>query len=717
MQRLWPLMLLCLGLAMAAPAAAQPAQLDRDQPVLLSADEVTYDERGTLVQAVGNVELAQGERILMADRMSYNTGTGLVTAQGNVTLLEPDGNVVFAEYVELDRDFTEGFITSIRLLMANNARMAANGARRYPDQRTVLAKAVYSPCDLCSYFGGEPVPLWQIKAVRVTHDKASQHVRYQDAVLEVMGFPVAYTPFFQHADPAVERKSGFLAPTFGSSSELGATVQIPYYWVIDSDRDLTFSPTFTTREGVVLAGEYRALTERGQYQLAGSLTRVDKRDINGERLDDKEFRGHIDGTGRFELSDVWRWGFDLQRATDDTYLTRYEISDADTLTSDIFVEGIRGRDYAAASAYAFQGLEQDDVQGNIPLVLPLLDYAWTADRTVFGGQVGLTANAVSLYRSEGADNRRLSLIGRWTRPFENDWGQLMRVTAQIRGDAYWSNDNPRPTDPQDPTDNDSGGRVHPLLAFDWRWPFVRRDGRVSQVIEPIVQLIAAPNVGNNSAFPNEDSQSLEFDDTNLFRLNRFPGNDRIEGGPRMNTGARWTALAPNGGYVTAIVGQVFRLQDDDTFATDTGLDKQSSDYVTSVTVAPWPFIEFTNRTRLDRDTLTLRRNEIYGAIGNQNLRLAGTYVQLDRELTADQLEAREELYLSLSGRLTRNFRFMADGRRDLTADGGMIRYGASLIYEDECIITGIAIERNFTRDRDVEPSTSVKFRIVLQTLG
>ncbi len=716
MARPWPLLALLL-LLLAAPALAQTPQIDSDQPYLLSADEVTYDTKGSVVQAIGNVELAQGERVLLADRVAYNDETGVVTAQGNITLLEPDGTVVFAEYVELDKELTDGFVTSIRLLMADNARMAANGARRYPDERTVMSKAVYSPCNLCPEDGANAVPLWQLKAVKVTHDKVNQHVRYQDAVLEVMGIPVAYTPFFQHADPSVERKSGFLAPTFGSNSDLGATLTLPYYWAIDTDRDLTFSPTFTSREGVVAAGEYRALTDRGQYQINASGTYVDKRDNNNERLDDKEFRGHIDAYGRFDLDRHWRWGFDVQRATDDTYLQRYEISDADTLTSDIFIEGIRGRDYAAASAYAFQGLELTDVQGTIPVVAPLLDYSWTSDRALLGGRFGVDANAVSLYRSEGADTRRLSVIGRWSRPFQNDWGQLFTFTGQVRGDAYWVNENFRPTNQADPTDNDAGGRVHPLAALDWRWPFVRRDGQVSQVVEPIVQLIAAPYVGNSDEFPNEDSQSLEFDDTNLFRLNRFPGNDRIESGPRMNTGLRWTAMAPNGGYVSAIAGQTFRLKDDDTFARDTGLDERRSDYVTSVTVAPWPFVELTNRTRLDRKNLALRRNEIYGAIGTQKLRLSGTYVQLDRELTADQLEAREELYLALRGRLTRFIRFGADGRRDLTADGGMIRYGLSLTYEDECILFGVVVDRNFTRDRDVEPSTSVKFRVVLQTLG
>lgn len=689
---------------------------DDDVPFLLSADEVIYDNELEIVTATGNVEISQNDRVLLADTINYNLRDGIVTASGNISLLEPSGDVLFAEYLELDDELTSGFVRSIRVLMTDQSRFAANGARRFPDERTEMSKAVYSPCALCPDNPDRP-PLWQLKAVKIIHDRKEQTVRYQDAFLELYGIPVAYTPFFQHTDPTVKRKSGFLAPEVGSDSDLGFTLRVPYYFNLAPNRDATFSPLFTSDEGVVLAGEYRARTESGQYQLAGSATYVKKRDDDNNELDDREIRGHIVGDGRFDIDDTWRWGFDVSRATDDTYLSRYNISSDDTLTSDLFVEGFRGRNFASASGFAFQGLEVDDDPDDTPLVLPLLEYSYVGLPSARGDRFGLDLNLVSLYRTGGTDTRRASARGHWELPYIGPAGDVYRLTAALWGDAYWVNDVDNVNVQDDPTDSGFEGRFLPQLALEWRYPFVRTQGTVRQYVEPIVQAIAAPYGSNPSGIRNEDSLSLEFDDTNLFSLNRFPGYDRVETGPRINYGVKASAYGESGGYATALLGQVLRFKDDDTFAEETGLDDRRSDYVAAISIVPSDFLDFTNRVRLDRDDLTLRRNEIYASVGPKWLRLTTSYVQLDRELTADELGAREEIFVSGRAQLNEYWSATAQTRRDLTDDGGTIRTTFGLEYLDECIGFDLIFDRNFTRDRDVEPSTSVKFRVRLRHLG
>ena len=91
--------LLALYAATASVASAtEPLDPEVPVPVVLRADELTYDRDQGLIVASGNVEIAQGERILLADRLTYNQLTDAVTATGNVSLLEPSGDVVFASY-------------------------------------------------------------------------------------------------------------------------------------------------------------------------------------------------------------------------------------------------------------------------------------------------------------------------------------------------------------------------------------------------------------------------------------------------------------------------------------------------------------------------------------------------------------------------------------------------------------------------------------------
>jgi LPS-assembly protein len=702
---------------LAAPAVSAQEKgehaVAKDQPYLLTSDEMIYDERLGTVTARGHVEIAQGPRILLADAISYNLRDGVVTASGDISLLEPNGDVVFADYMRLDKALTEGFIDNVRILMADDSRLAANEARRLPGERTELTRAVYSPCHACQ----DSAPTWQIKAAKVIHDKQAQEVRYEDAVFEAFGVPIAYTPYFSHSDPTVKRRSGLLAPSFGSSSDLGLRLTTPYFWAISPSRDLTFSPTFTSKEGVVLGGEYRELTRTGRFGAVASVTYVDERNENGDRLDDKEFRGHLKADGLFDLDPVWRWGFDARRATDDTYLKRYDISDEDTLVSDLFVEGLKGRNYASLSGFAFQGLRREDDPGTTPYVLPLAEYSFAGlPSESTGGRFAFDANMVSLYRTEGADTRRFSGRGSWELPYVGPAGDLWTLTAALRADAYWLNGvfDPLGTASED---RQFAGRAEPLVALEWSYPMVRNEGSVRQVIEPIAQAVWQPYDGEDDKIPNEDSQNVEFDDTNLFAFSRFPGYDRVEDGPRLNYGIKLGAYGAGGGSATALIGQVLRLKEDRSFGRSAGLGDERSDYVARVSISPGPWLDLVNRTRIDRDLNDVRRNELYLGLGPQKLRFAMSYVQLDRDLLVDQVDSTEELYLFARAQLSRYWSVQALSRRDLVDDGRQIATGFGARYEDECVVFEVTFDRDYTRDRDVEPSTSLNFRILLVNLS
>ena len=211
----------------AAPESTRPDAQEQG-PVLFRADRVNHDRELGIVVATGNVEMTHGGRVLLADTVSYNQRRNLVTATGNVSLLEPTGDVLFADHVELTDDFRDGIIENLRVLMSDDARIAAVGGRRTGGNITEMRNAVYSPCRTCA---GRTTgtPIWQIKAVKIVHNQKEQIVEYNDAFMEFFGVPVAYTPYLSHPDPTVKRKSGILAPSYGGDSELGVTLQVPYY--------------------------------------------------------------------------------------------------------------------------------------------------------------------------------------------------------------------------------------------------------------------------------------------------------------------------------------------------------------------------------------------------------------------------------------------------------------------------------------------------------
>lgn len=710
-----------LWLAAATPwlaAGGHAASLGGDKsPFLLKADDLTFDDNLGLVVARGNVEISQNNRVLMADTVTYNQKTDVMTASGNVSLMESTGEVTFAEYAEFTDDLKNGVVDSIRMLLADNSRLAANGGRRIGGVTTEMSKAVYSPCDLCK---SDPTkaPLWQVKAVRITHDSVSKDVEYRDASLEIYGIPVGYLPYFSHPDPTVKRRSGFLAPSYGTSTDLGTFIRTPYYWAINDHQDATFSPMYTTDQGLVMAGEYRQRLTNGQFQFSGSYTHPTDPPPGAEN------RGHIRGRGRFDIDDTWRSGFDVLRSTDDTYLRRYKFPAGENLfgsadkalTSTAFVEGFMRRNYARATAYSYQGLRATDDPGKTPLILPLAEYSFRGEPDRHGGRFNIDTSILSLTRDEGVDSRRLSVKSSWNLPHTGSAGDIYNLTASLQTDVYNVDGVPTPGNPSVLQEGFTG-RAFPQLQFNWRYPFVKHSGTTTQFFEPIAGFVVAPRGGNPDKLPNEDSLDVEFDDLNLFRDTRFTGVDRVEGGQRVVYGLRGGVYGQNGGSSSAFIGQSYRFNDDSPYAAGTGLDDQLSDVVGRLSISPNNMLDFLYRFRFNAEDMRWRRSEVTMGVGSR-YRLDLTYLFFDEEQATSQFGDREEISGTVSVGLTDHWRAFAGARRNLAEPNeGFVSLGGGLTYSDECLIFMTSVSRRFTQDRDLVPSTTILFQLVFKNLG
>jgi len=167
----------------------------------------------------------------------------------------------------------DGTIRNLRAMLTDQSRFAAVTARRADGSKTVMRRATYSPCEPCEK---DPTraPMWQLRAERITHDKAAKEISYDNAWLEVAGVPVAYTPYIAHPDGTEKRKSGFLIPDISSSSKVGTMVATPYYWTLGPSADMTVTPIVLTNDLPILAGEYREHARNGKVQFNGALMRT-----------------------------------------------------------------------------------------------------------------------------------------------------------------------------------------------------------------------------------------------------------------------------------------------------------------------------------------------------------------------------------------------------------------------------------------------------------
>lgn len=700
-------------------------KIDRKTPVLLTADKMAYDRNTGVVSAKGNVEISQGTRVLKADNVAYNQNTGVVTATGNVSITEPTGEVFFAERAVLTKEMREGVIEKIRVLLQDDARMAANGAVRVGGNMTVMRRAVFSPCALCP---DDPTkaPLWQVRADRVVHDQTKRNIEYHSGTLEMFGIPVAYIPYFYHPDPTVKRRTGLLPPRFGSDTKLGRTAQIPVYLNIAPDLDATIAPIFLTKDVPVLAGEIRYRFVGGELGFQGSYTRPKRIDDSGDTRPNRVNRGHIDAFGRLDIDSIWRAGFDTSLATDRTYLRRYNLTPGnlfskatafgseEVLVSRGYLEGFKGRNYASAESFYFQNQREGISQSGTPFIAPEINLSYISEPLPNGSRWSADLNFLNLHRTQGTDSRRASGVFGWEMPYIGRFGDVFRVRARLQTDAYWVNEVTQ--------DNTSAafrgfkGRVFPQASIDWRMPFVKDYGNVRHIIEPRASVIFGPNGPNNSAIPNEDSLAFEFDDTNLFNLNRFPGLDRVDGGRRIAYGLKNSFYGNAGGRSEIFVGQALRAKEDDAFRLGSGAETETSDIVGRVLINPSEYLNLLYRFRVNAESGSARRHEVFASGGPENLRLSATYLFAAAEAGSGAFGTREEVRGGVTYKFHKYWTVSASTIYDL-AESEARRHAGGVKYEDECFILDLSVARSFTSGNDFGSSLEVGLQITFKQLG
>ncbi len=627
---------LASGLFLAAPASAQTltdrfaaANGDDKAPMNVDANKVTYNDRNHTVIATGDVQIYYKKKILEADKVTYFRDTGRVLAEGSVKLTEPGGGVTHAERMELSGDFKQGAVDTARSDGADRTHMTANRTEKLDQDTTVFEKGAYTACDACADHPERP-PIWRLRAQRIVHKDAEQTLFYENATFDLFGWPIMYFPWLSTPDPSVTHRSGILAPKVSFKDTNGFGYGQPYFYAISPDMDVTVTPYYYVNQGFRGELEFRQRLDNGYYTL--DLNGIDQQHPNVYAAEpygagSRAFRGSVQSMGSIWLSQNWKFGWDISRASDKWFVNDYQVGDQflsrsffREASSDVYITGQGDRGYFDLRGFAFQGLANTDYQPQLAAVGPLLDYNKRigldpAKTGGIGGEVEIDANythssaALASYQQVGAydfdkayglfpvcqtynqqscllrgiggtyDSATLQLS--WQRKIIDPLGEVWTPFAFARGNVNYLdyNSSGAVTFGGGSTvsnasqsaflngNNQIGGYVTPGVGVEWRYPLLSKTPIGDAVIEPIAQVIARPNGQPTNAMVNLDAQSLVFDDTNLFEWNKYSGYDRFETGVRANYGAQFTLDMHDKGAISGLFGQSAQLAGINAYAT------------------------------------------------------------------------------------------------------------------------------------------------------
>ncbi len=755
------------------PPHPRPPKVANDNQMLVQAVEVDYDYNNNRVSAVGNVQMFYNGTSIEADKVVYDQKTKRLYAEGNIRMTDADGKITYANSMDLSDDYRDGFVDSLRVDTANSTRMAATRADRSSGNYTVFENGVYTACAACADDPKKP-PLWQVKGARIIHDQTEKMLYFETAQLEFFGVPVAYMPYFSTPDPTVKRKSGFLMPGyFPGTAATGFGMEAPYYWAIAPDYDATITPRILTRQGVLMQGEFRQRLIDGAYQIrAYGIDQLDPGAFAGQP-GDRQFRGGIDTKGQFSLNDKWIWGWDGVLLTDYAFFNDYRLAQyrdpmASFLSlpteaiSQLYLTGVGNRSFFDLRSMYY--LSYSGNQQQVPVVYPVFDYSNVFNYPIFGGEVSYKTNFTNLTRNQAVFDpittlasinglctltsadplartpsqcllrgfpgtyTRLSAEAQWRRSFTDSAGEIWTPFVSLRADAINSDVSNQPGVSNFlPVGDTQAIRVMPTVGLDYRYPFINVQPWGSTTVEPIAQVIIRPNETYAGQLPNEDAQSLVYDTSNLFSVDKFSGYDRVEGGGRANVGVQSTTQFDQGGAVKALFGQSYQLFGLNSYAvkdaTNTGLDsglaKPLSDYVTSVSYSPNRTYTFSVRSRMDEQTWNIQRFEAEAKANFDRWSVGLTYGNYAPQPQLGYLVRREGLLASGSVKVASNWVATGAARWDL-ANNNINQYVVGAGYVDDCFVLAANYVTSYNYSTGAAPPTlghAYMLQIGLRTLA
>jgi LPS-assembly protein len=773
-----------IDLAAVTPAAAQsftynplpphpkPPKAANDGQMLVQATEVDYDYNNSRVSAVGNVQLFYNGTSVEADRVIYDQKTKRLHAEGNIRMTDADGKITYAEIMDLSDDYRDGFVDSLRVDTADQTRMAATRADRSSGNYTVFENGVYTACAPCKDDPKKP-PLWQVKGARIIHDQQEKMLYFENAQLEFFGVPLAYMPYFSTPDPTVKRKTGFLMPGFTSNTGFGFGVEVPFYWAIAPDYDMTINPRITSRQGVLFQSEFRQRLMDGSYQIR--LYGIDQLDPGAYAglPGDRQFRGAVDTKGQFALNDKWVWGWDGVLMSDYYFFSDYRLSAyrdpfssflllPTEAISQLYLTGVGNRSFFDARTIYY--LSFSDNQSQVPVVYPVVDYSNVLNYPVFGGEFSYKTNFVNLSRDDAkfdpittlantaglcttvsADPlartpsqcllrgfpgtyTRLTAEAQWRKSFTDPFGEIWTPFAILRADAINSSVSNQPGVSNFlPVGDTQALRPMATVGLEYRYPFINVQPWGSTTVEPIAQIIIRPNETYAGKLPNEDAQSMVFDASTLFSVDKFSGYDRVEGGGRANVGVQSTTQFDRGGAVKVLFGQSYQLfglnsfavQDSTNTGLDSGLDKARSDYVASVGYSPNRTYTFSVRGRFDEQTWNVQRFEAEGRANFDRWSVAMIYGNYAPQPELGYLTRREGILTSGSLKVASNWVVQGSARWDLEANK-VNQYVVGAGYVDDCFVLAANYVTSYSYSAGTSPPTlshAFMFQIGLRTLA
>ena len=678
---------------------------------VVEGENITFDNNKNYIKSNSPATIRDiEENEIYLDSFEYSTSNSFFRSAGNIKVIDSKDNQYNFSQIYIDEKKKEIVGTDSKAFLNqegfktnknNKPRVFSNTVNIHGD-KTKFTKSIFT---LCDYRKNDKCPPWSLQAKQMLHDEKKKTIYYDNAVIKVYDVPILFLPKLSHPDPTVDRRSGFLIPSFADSRNLGESLNVSYFWALNRDKDFTLKNQLFASENPLFLGEYRHAFEKSNLILDFGYTTGYKKTSATKKSGDKShffskytknFKSKDNSDNSIEIT--------LQNVSNDKYLKLYKIKsnlveyEKDTLENSFNFNRENENSFLGFKASAYETLK-DGYNDKYEYILPDITY----DRNLFAsnkyGSLDLTSN-LNVHNYDTNKFKRFLVNDLDWKFRTNNFlsGITGNLIAQLKNVNYETkNISEYKNDPE----TEFFGALGYLSKID----LFKNNNNDNHLLTPKLLLRYAP--GNM----RKQTDYTKLDNKNIFSLDRLNSYDNFESGLSGTLGFDYSIKNNSEKEFNFSIGQIINEKENKDMPTSSSLDEKLSDLVGNTNVKINDSLDFNYNFALDQNYKDLNYNEVGFNVNLNPIKFNMDYLQ-EKKHIGNQ----EYFKTNLEYTKGNNGLFTFGTKRNIITNSAEY-YNLSYEYLNDCLRAGLVYRREFYNDSELESENSLMFKITLTPFG
>ena len=687
--------------------------------ILIYADSISYDNNENII-ARGNAKIFQNNKLILSDLIIVNRINQKITLPTKFVFKDEGENYFEGENGYFFKNLQYAEFDNPKIKLNDGSRLIGKKLKR-SGKIDIISKGVYTPCKSRIKIGSFICPTWQLEGEKILHDNDNLFLYQKHSKMRVLNTPVFYIPYIVTPSPLrKDRKSGFLTPSIALNffdTKTSQSTSFPYYFNIDIDKELLFTPIINYGGGV--DSSQRFIFDYNQILSGGSLKTDLTFDSNFETENNNKWLSDASLITNYKknLNSKYRISIDSALQTSKNYIQitkpNDDLSYTNSLSTNFNLEGFNLRkidDQLNLSLNFYQTNQENEDNKIIPTVFPKIKY-FSGNQIFFGNIYNSTYEFYNIFREKSTDvhakqQQKISHKYKIRKEVVN-YNSKILLNAEIYNQAFHTE---KKLIEGNNFKTGSYYRFFPILGVNIESPFKIKKYRSNLTFNPRLNVVVSPGISNSNKLSNEDSTNNDFNINNIYRLNRFSGNDKMDNSKRITFGI--SAFTPN--FKTSL-SQSYEFTNNSNFHDEQGNDDNLSDLLGS--------LEYLNKNeilynfRYDLNDAFLKKQNVNlkfpSKYGEFNISYLDENSKVNNILTEDTETIN---YSFLSKKISKFSKINISGLYDLKEEINK-EYSIGYSYFDECFGINIDFNRKSYEEDSLKPQDILTLMFSFKNIG